>query len=393
MPRIKLFEYSAKKILDSYGFPSLSSVSAYPKDRDSIALRLPPNTRFIVKVDQGVKGRMKKGLIAADISKEEVPLALAELFSKGYSRVIIEPFIAHDASEERYLSLERTREGVSARASLRGGIDIESSPESVKQCMLDESGVAALADFFAIRKDAVCALLRAFDECHFSFLEANPLLIRDGKPIFLDLAVLADSAGQFFCKNAWSENDVVSPQFQIEEERAVHELNAHSQASFSLSILNPIGSLFFLLSGGGASIVLADEAFNLGCKELIANYGEYSGNPSEDEAYAYAKLVLSLLKKSNAAKKALIIGGGVANFTNIQATFSGIRRALAEDAKTLADQEVLVYVRRGGPGEETALPLMKSFLSEYALLGAVYGPELPLSEIVAKALAQYAFNR
>lgn len=54
----------------------------------------------------------------------------------------------------------------------------------------------------------------------------------------------------------------------------------------------------------------------------MANYGEYSGAPSEQQTYEYAKTILNLMtKEKNPEGKILLIGGGIANFTNVAATF------------------------------------------------------------------------
>jgi len=60
----------------------------------------------------------------------------------------------------------------------------------------------------------------------------------------------------------------------------------------------------------------------LGGSDELANYGEYSGAPSEQQTYEYAKTILSLMTKEKDERgKVLIIGGGIANFTNVAATF------------------------------------------------------------------------
>ena len=60
----------------------------------------------------------------------------------------------------------------------------------------------------------------------------------------------------------------------------------------------------------------------MGGASELANYGEYSGAPSEGQTYEYAKTVLSLMcKEVHPEGKVLIIGGGIANFTNVAATF------------------------------------------------------------------------
>lgn len=63
----------------------------------------------------------------------------------------------------------------------------------------------------------------------------------------------------------------------------------------------------------------------MGFASELANYGEYSGAPSEQQTYEYAKTILSLIvKEKHPDGKILIIGGGIANFTNVAATFKVI---------------------------------------------------------------------
>ena len=118
----------------------------------------------------------------------------------------------------------------------------------------------------------------------------------------------------------------------------------------------------------------------------LANYGEYSGNPNAEETYIYTRNVLSLMLKSNAPKKVLIIGGGVANFTDIRHTFKGVIQALEEFAQVLQKNNVKVFVRRGGPHQEAGLSMMKKFLTENKLLGEVTDQSMVLTDIVSLAL-------
>jgi ATP citrate (pro-S)-lyase len=78
----------------------------------------------------------------------------------------------------------------------------------------------------------------------------------------------------------------------------------------------------------------------------LANYGEYSGAPSENQTYEYAKTVLDLMTRGapRSNGKILIIGGGIANFTNVAATFKGIVRALKDNKLRLVDHQVKVSV-------------------------------------------------
>ena len=175
---------------------------------------------------------------------------------------------------------------------------------------------------------------------------------------------------------------------KTDEEKAVEELSDKSQASFRLAVLNPNGSIFMLLSGGGASIVLADEVYNQGKGKELANYGEYSGNPNAEETYLYTKQILRLLLSSQAKRKALIIAGGVANFTDIRVTFKGIIQALDEVKNELKAQGVKVFVRRGGPYQEEGLATMKTYLEKEDLLGTLAGPEMMLTDVVSQGLKE-----
>lgn len=51
----------------------------------------------------------------------------------------------------------------------------------------------------------------------------------------------------------------------------------------------------------------------------------------------------------------LIIGGGIANFTNVAATFKGIVTALQELQSRLVEYSISVFVRRAGPNYQEGL--------------------------------------
>lgn len=69
-------------------------------------------------------------------------------------------------------------------------------------------------------------------------------------------------------------------------------------------------------------IIFSDTICDLGGAKDLANYGEYSGAPSEQQTYEYAKTILSLMTAEiHPDGKILIVGGGIANFTNVAATF------------------------------------------------------------------------
>lgn len=376
MPRVKLTEYRAKKILvgDAYRGATQDTAASLEEGK------------YVVKVDQGIKKRMKRGLVALNQSKADAPKNFTKWGSEGYTNFIIEPMLAHEAGEERYISFERVRDGIRVLYAAEGGIEIEEHPEKVEKFLLRSSEDAAeTARATGVPASFFDSVLKAFEEDYFAFLEINPLVVQEGEAHLLDAAALVDSAAQFFAKN-WGAHDVVKPILKHPAEAAVEALAATTPASLKLNVINPESSLFFLLSSGGGSIVIADEAELRGMGKEIGNYGEYSGGPTREETYLYAKEVIGLVLASKKKKKALVIAGAVANFTDVKTTFAGIVDALAENASALRDGGVKVYVRRGGPNEKEGLALMRAFLEKEGILGSVHGSDAVITSAIDEAV-------
>ncbi len=384
MSRVKLTEYRAKKIIlgDSYRGISIRSDGGKLAPLEAKGSLM----GWVAKVDQGVKKRMKQGLVAIGVDAAKAKEAFAAWRKKGFSQFLLEPLFPHEASEEQYLSLERVRDGVRILHARDGGIEIESHPEAVTSVVVSsESDIAKAAQATKLPEQFLHDLLKAFNDNFFAFLEINPLIIHGDEATLLDAAVLVDSAGAFFAKS-WGEDDLVKAQAQHKAEERVEALAATTPAQLTLKVLNTEGSLFFLFSGGGGSIVIADEAQLQGAGDLIANYGEYSGGPTREETHLYAREVIALLLASSAKKKALVIAGGVANFTDIAKTFAGIIDALSESADKLRKYGVKVFVRRGGPNEKAGLELMREFLTKEKLLGSIYGSDIVITKAVEDAI-------
>ncbi|KAG1785006.1 uncharacterized protein HD556DRAFT_1451171 [Suillus plorans] len=85
-------------------------------------------------------------------------------------------------------------------------------------------------------------------------------------------------------------------------------INASTGASLKLTTFKPIGHVWTMVAGGGASIVHSDSIAAADFAHKLANYGEYSGAPSE----------VDLLTRPPPCPdgKIFIVGGGIANFTN-----------------------------------------------------------------------------
>jgi len=391
VPRRKLSEYRAKQIITKALEVPYEGWSVRLASKDKDIAKIPQDDRrYVVKVDQAVKGRFKKGLVLLNVKRGAIAAGIKKLAAGGYEYFVVEPFIRHEDAAERYISIAQTREGAVLSYSDKGGVDIESNPESVRTVKIDQTlNLAALSGETAIAEPALSSLINVFTAPdHLTFMEINPYFSKEGRVTILDSAIEVDDAGQYFT-SAWKGEDIRDSAILTKQEQVVHELDEKSASSFSLSVLNPNGAIFLLLSGGGASVAIADEVYNKGLGKLLANYGEYSGNPPLHEAYKYASQVLDLIIASRAPKKVLFIGGAVANFTDIAATFAGIINALQEKSKQLQKQHLTVYVRRGGPNQEEGLKNISQCLKELGIYGGVYDPSTSIPEALNKALKEF----
>ena len=159
------------------------------------------------------------------------------------------------------------------------------------------------------------------------------------------------------------------------------------RGSLKLTVLNPEGRVWTMVAGGGASVIYADTITDLGYMSELANYGEYSGDPSEEFTYLYAKTILDLMtRKPNPKGKFLLIGGGIANFTDVACNIQGHNSsALKEYQKPLQENKVKIYVRRGGPNYQEGLSQMRALGEKLGVPIEVYGPETHMTKIVSMA--------
>ncbi len=375
MARVRISEFQAKAILTKELAVAWQGLQVNSKITSETIKAFFGDRSLVAKVDQGIKKRAKQGLVSIQHTPDMVQNFIKEKSRLGYTQFLIEPFISHNANQEQYLSLERVRDGIKVLYSSHGGIEIESHWQEVGNTISDP-----------IVKKLVEKLKIIFNQYHFSFLEINPLVIKDSQAYLLDLAVEIDDT-------AINLPDVSDLQIQpvmstklSQSELQIKQLDARTPASLKYRLLNKDGAIWVLLSGGGASLVLADEVADLGFGKELANYGEYSGSPTTDDTYLYTKVILADLLQSKAKQKVLIIAGGVANFTDVVKTFQGVIKALDEKKQALKKQGILVYVRRGGPNQKQGLALMTKFLKDNDLYGIVLDSSAVLTDVVKLAV-------
>ncbi|MCR4330102.1 MAG: hypothetical protein NUV65_06190 [Candidatus Roizmanbacteria bacterium] len=386
MARVRITEYSAKKTLAKNGImPCWKGMKATVNTNVHDIVSFFGDLPLVVKVDEGIKKRGKQGLVFINGTADDIVSFIEKIQKRGYSQFLIEPFIKHEVKDERYLSLERVRGGMKILYGEEGGIDVENVWDRVKTYVVSEEKPLSKFSVPSGLIGLIEKLIAYMNMYHISFFEINPLVISSSIQI-LDCAMEVDDAASGSQGMEDVMSGVVHEKTRHKVEETISALDENTPASLKFTLLNKDGSIWVLLSGGGASLVLADEVADMKKGNLLANYGEYSGSPTSEDTYLYTKAVLSALCESKAPKKVLLIAGGVANFTDVSKTFKGIIQALKEVSDELKKQNVRVFVRRGGPNQTKGLAEMKEFLIQKGLLGSVDGPEMPLTDVVHKAI-------
>ena len=187
--------------------------------------------------------------------------------------------------------------------------------------------------FYPVRLSmTMTRLYSAYVDLHFAYLEINPVIVLDDGSIhYLDTAAKLDQTAEFIrgpsgllspetpafttpqvhnnpttrleqtVVHPWSGpllSDAISPRRKVCYSLEINWNTSHAcfiayiqksdastVASLKLTVLNSNGHVWTMVAGGGASVVYADAIAAVGFAHELANYGEYSGAPSEGQTY------------------------------------------------------------------------------------------------------------
>jgi len=326
---------------------------------------------------------------------------------------VVEPFTPHSQEQEYYISATTVGEDDVLYMSAEGGMEVEEGwdekvnevtiPINMDDADMEHAVKANIPkDIQAKDKEAFTSFaiqfFKFYRDMNFAYLEINPIVMLDNNEMaILDLVARLDDTAGFMMTDAWGDIDYPTAfgmEDQSPEEKAVAEADSKSGASLKLTILNPMGHIWTMVAGGGASVVYADTIADLseangGSVSDLANYGEYSGGPTTGETKFYADTLIDLMTRHKDPKgrnKIMIIGGAIANFTDVAKTFTGIIQSFEENVAKMKEHNVQIYVRRGGPNYEKGLKDIKEAADRLGLYIEVYGPETHVTDIVRMAL-------
>ncbi len=423
MARKAIYEYDGKKLIadrlpqffPNFNYHNKLAVLTPETDIEKLAESHPwlKTDKLVCKPDQlfGKRGKANLLLLNADFAqlKDFAAEKLNKVFEihgkKGrLTRLLVEPFVPHET--EYYISITSEQQNDIIHFSKEGGIFVEENWDKVTHITIPfeaditqldlGSKLPDLGEFSAVVAEFVIGLYQVYKEQDFVFLEINPFAISaDKKVVPLDLKSRLDDTAYFKHYSTWGnpEAPIEFPggfgQELLPEEEKIAKLDEKTGASLKLKILNPNGRIWTLLSGGGASVIFTDTIADLGFGKDLANYGEYSGNPSRDHTKIYAETVIDLMTRNpdpQGRPKILFIAGGIANFTNVKATFLGIVDAFKDMHEKMKATNIKIYVRRGGPNEKEGLALIEREAKNLGLSIEVHDRYSPLTRIVPLAL-------
>ncbi|KAL3930130.1 MAG: hypothetical protein SGARI_004571, partial [Bacillariaceae sp.] len=368
------------------------------------------HTKLVVKPDQLIKRRGKAGLVGIALDWTQVQAWIAarmqteitvdEVVTGELHTFIVDPFVSQKDSDEYYICIQSDRDGEEVLFYSQGGVDVGDVDAkakrlhvSIEEVSLTKEAITASSLLEGVPTERleslssfVMTLFQVYRMLNFTYMEINPIVFsEDGTTIVpLDLAAKIDETAAFLNASQWGHLDFPAPfgRKEFPEEAHIRELDSKTGASLKLTILNPTGRIWTMVAGGGASVVYADTISDLGHAHELANYGEYSGAPSTEHTYEYAKTLISLMtKESNKDGKIFIIGGSIANFTDVAATFAGLIKAIKAYSDLLRAHNIKIWIRRAGPNYQEGLQMMRECSNMTGLDIKIYGPETHITAV------------
>ncbi|MHC1626129.1 MAG: ATP citrate lyase citrate-binding domain-containing protein [Methanoculleaceae archaeon] len=366
--------------------------------------------QLTVKVDQLTKRRRKNGLVLLDADWKDAKRWIKERMNTEVTvdgvtgvleRFIVEPFVPHDAKDEHYVAIVSQREGDDILFHHDGGINIGDVDATAvrlpvpigKMPTAGQIEKKLLGRAPKEQKGLIAGfiegLFKFYADLNYTYLEINPFIVHEKGILPLDMAAKLDDTAAFVSGKKWGKIPFPTPfgRMLTKEEAYIEDLDSKTGSSLKLTVLHPEGRVWTMTAGGGASVIYADTITDLGFMDEMANYGEYSGDPNEEVTYLYAKTILDLMtRKKDPRGKFFLIGGGIANFTDVATTFRGIIRALREYCEKLKEGKVKIFVRRGGPNYKEGLDNVRALGEELDIPIHVCGPETHMTRIISMAL-------
>jgi succinyl-CoA synthetase beta subunit len=279
---LKLFEYEAKTILNTYGIPTpRGEVTASTDEATKVADNLKPP--YAVKAQVLAAGRGKAGGILFAEDSSQVGGAAEKLFQTLIKGIPVKKILVEERipiAKELYfgITVDRTERKYVVISSTAGGIDIEETvvekPESVVKTLVDPLegfnvseanriplGMGYKGSQLAELAKILENLYRAGMDFDAELIEMNPLAeTLDGRFVAVDARLIVDDNALF------RHRELEMLRFAEERENVPIEVEAAKNGLAYVKLNGNIGVV-----GNGAGLVMAT-------LDTIRNYG---GNPAD----------------------------------------------------------------------------------------------------------------
>lgn len=372
MANLGIREFDAKKMFFSsfwqkYNGKKITSIDDFSS--------LDTRKKYVIKPDQLFWKRGKLGLIWVNFTLDEVKKWFLEKNNKEIQiketkgildTFLVEEFIPH--TNEYYVAIKQERDYDEIFFSYHGWIDVEENWDkvtSIQVWVLEKLEKKELSTKFKIQDEKILKVILDLFSFYrgqdFTYLEVNPFCFdeRNWDLVLLDMVAKIDDTAFFLHPETWQDLEFPNT-FGFEEnarERYIKELDQKTWASLKLKFLNTSGKIWTLLSWGWGSLVITDTLWYLWFAKEIANYWELSGDPDRFYTREYTRVLFEeMLKSPN--PKYLIIAGAIANFTQIDKTFTGIIDVLEEKSEEIKKKWIKILVRRWWLNDKKWLKLL-----------------------------------
>ncbi len=376
---MNLYEFEGKNIFTKFGVETPKSVLLRRED-DVIQVYEKFGLKEVVLKAQVLSGKRGKnnGILFAS-SADEAKIAAERIFSSNLNGQYVAAVFMEEKlniAEEHYLSItyDTNHKQPLLIYSESGGMDIE----EVEHNEINKHYLDIRQEKTGLSVPYADELWQCFLQTDARVVEINPLVkTDDGRWVAADSKIAIDEDAFYRHKDWEFEPRTMLGRLPTYRELQVKKIDEGENyyRGTAGKYIEMDGDVAVLFSGGGASIANMDELIKAGLKP--ANYTEYSGNPPREKVVQLAKIVLS-----KPGLKGLWIAGGVANFTDIAATFQGIIDALDEVKPTYP-----IVIRRAGPNEAEGKRLMQECAERNSLNMKIFGKEIAMGE-TAKVLAE-----
>ena len=355
------------------------------------------NTQLVAKAHEALGSRFKLGLVRVKLNFTQARSAVKDMIGRQVGglivrEVIISEMIPH--TNEYYAAVQATRKGADILLATCGGIDVEENWDRVKSLSVEVGDTPSRNALQTLARkagfsgeltgkvaDFTGKLFSAYDKEDAQYLEVNPLVQRSGDQalVALDVVTLLDGDAQYRHPDWDFPFAAEFGRAYTENELELMAVDAKVKGSIKF-IEIPGGDTAMLPAGGGASVYYCDAVVARGGK--LANYTEYSGDPPDWAVEALTEKVCDL-----PGIKRVIVGGAIANFTDVKKTFGGIIAGFRKAKAKGKMDKVQIWVRRGGPREKEGLAAMRELAKEGFKIN-VFDRTTPLTDIVDLALGK-----